>query len=67
MCPLNQGKITIADAGEDNGKIKITTSMKDDETVLISIADTGVGIPEENIDKVFLPFFTTKEVGEGSG
>jgi PAS domain S-box-containing protein len=35
--------------------------------ILITIADTGVGIPSEIVDKIFEPFFTTKEVGSGSG
>lgn len=33
----------------------------------LSIADTGVGIPEENMGKIFDPFFTTKPIGEGTG
>lgn len=33
----------------------------------ISIADTGTGIPKENMDKLFTPFFTTKEQGKGTG
>jgi signal transduction histidine kinase len=35
--------------------------------VVISFADSGCGIPEENIAKVFDPFFTTAEVGKGTG
>jgi CheY-like chemotaxis protein len=35
--------------------------------VLISIADTGTGISPDHLDKVLEPFFTTKEVGKGSG
>lgn len=35
--------------------------------VVIAVSDTGVGIPAALQDKVFQPFFTTKEVGEGSG
>lgn len=60
----------IEDAiGEDTGKmgeIKITSS-KDDEYVEVRISDTGTGIPEKSRDKVFDHFFTTKEVGKGTG
>jgi len=47
------------------GGIKINGSIKD--TVRIDITDTGVGIPEENISKLFTPFFTTKAKGKGVG
>jgi two-component system NtrC family sensor kinase len=33
----------------------------------ISVADTGVGVPEDNLKRVFDPFFTTKEPGKGTG
>jgi signal transduction histidine kinase len=35
--------------------------------VTIEVQDTGVGIPEENIGKLFTPFFTTKPIGKGTG
>jgi PAS domain S-box-containing protein len=35
--------------------------------VLISVMDTGVGIPPEIIDRIFDPFFTTKDLGQGTG
>ena len=34
---------------------------------VITIEDTGVGIPKEELDRVFDPFYTTKEVGVGTG
>ncbi len=39
----------------------------DGEAVEIVFADTGVGIPPENIGKIFDPFFTSKDVGQGTG
>jgi len=63
------------------GTIRITTSerrlardlQRDRATVpagdyvLISIEDTGCGIPEDKLDKIFEPFYTTKKAGEGTG
>ncbi|MDX9906462.1 MAG: [Fe-Fe] hydrogenase large subunit C-terminal domain-containing protein [Bacteroidales bacterium] len=48
------------------GTLKITLTGTDHE-VELAISDTGVGIPEENMEKIFTPFFTTKEVGKGTG
>jgi PAS domain S-box-containing protein len=46
----------------------ITTDFeRDDESVQVSIADDGEGIPAEHLSKIFEPFFTTKRAGEGTG
>lgn len=53
-------------ATEKGGSIKVTTRPYNNG-VEVEISDTGIGIPEDNMKKVFNPFFTTKEVGEGTG
>jgi signal transduction histidine kinase len=59
----------IADApkhGDQKGTICIRT-WTEPGWVKISISDTGTGIPAAILDKIYEPFFTTKEVGKGSG
>lgn len=48
------------------GKIVISTSC-DDDFVSVSIADSGKGMSPEELEKIFIPFYTTKEVGKGTG
>lgn len=55
---------------EKGGELTISTSVNgaaDGGSLEVAIADTGCGIPEENLQKIFNPFFTTKEVGKGTG
>ena len=52
---------------KDNGKLIIRTSLDDDEIIRIQIRDTGEGISPENLEKIFDPFYTTKDVGTGLG
>lgn len=58
----------IVESGKDidTGRITIST-MRSGEYAVISIADNGCGIPEENLEKIFDPFYTTKPVGRGTG
>jgi signal transduction histidine kinase len=48
------------------GRITITTGVRD-TGVELSVRDTGTGIPEENLSKIFEPYFTTKSTGSGLG
>jgi signal transduction histidine kinase len=55
-----------ADAMNGNGQLTVRTAREND-FVLVEIADNGAGIPPEVISRIFDPFFTTKGVGEGTG
>ncbi len=50
----------------DKGTIWIKTERVQD-TVVVSIRDSGGGIPEQHLNRIFEPFFTTKDVGKGTG
>lgn len=56
-----------ANDGAVNGKIIISASLNQDARPEICVTDNGPGIPPENIDKIFVPFFTTRENGSGIG
>jgi two-component system NtrC family sensor kinase len=58
--------LNAIDAMPLEGKLFISTAL-DDSTVNIEIEDTGDGIAAENIEKIFEPFYTTKEPGKGTG
>ncbi|GAL61969.1 two-component sensor histidine kinase [Algibacter lectus] len=53
-------------AMELNGKLTIKT-YTENNWVVVSISDSGRGIPKDEIDKIFDPFFSTKPTGEGTG
>jgi len=67
--------LNATQAMPDGGNLKITTSVAEGieiggspkNTVRVDVSDTGVGIPKENLNKLFTPFFTTKERGKGVG
>ncbi len=60
--------VNAVDAMEDGGTVTVATARRADAgDVLIHVADTGCGIPEQNLPYLFEPFFTTKRVGKGTG
>lgn len=54
------------DAIEGSGNIWVTASLRGDD-VCIEIRDDGVGMPPEQVERIFEPFYTTKAVGSGTG
>jgi PAS domain S-box-containing protein len=56
----------IPEGNYESNEIRVTTRMADGQ-VIISIADTGGGMPPEVKQRLFTPFFTTKPVGVGTG
>jgi signal transduction histidine kinase len=58
--------VNAEDATKEGDKIWVIT-QKEGDFVVISVKDTGEGIPEEILDKIFEPFFTTKVTGSGLG
>ena len=65
----NGGTITISAQNRyiDESYARMNVEAKIGNYVVITIADTGTGIPREVIERVFDPFFTTKQLGKGTG
>lgn len=61
---INNAMHAIKEKG--SGEIRIT-AVEENNHVCISVADDGCGIDPENLEKIFMPFFTTKPVGKGTG
>jgi len=51
---------------DNGGQLTITTALEDDQ-IIMRFRDEGVGMSEETVSKMFDPFFTMKEIGEGTG
>jgi PAS domain S-box-containing protein len=58
--------LNARDSMPDGGDLNIRTVQQNGE-VVVEVADTGAGIPEEQIHKIYDPFFTTKGTGKGTG
>jgi PAS domain S-box-containing protein len=59
--------LNARDAIPEGGRITLFTASTDEDTIVIEIADTGMGIAPENVAKIYDPFYTTKGVGRGTG
>ena len=59
--------LNAVDAIETSGTITIRTSLDSSGRAALIVEDTGQGIPTETLDKLFIPFFTTKTTGHSIG
>ena len=58
--------LNARDAMPSGGWLSVATRLEDDR-VIAEVADTGSGIPSEQIARIYDPFFTTKAIGRGTG
>ena len=69
--PLPAGQAGSKGESADSGKMKVpavwVSTKRSGDKVLISVRDNGPGIPNNILDKIFQPFFTTKPTGQGTG
>jgi len=52
---------------KESAEISLTASLDDRGKILIKVTDNGPGIPEDVIEKIFIPFYSTKKAGSGIG
>jgi two-component system, NtrC family, sensor kinase len=71
---INNAFYAVSQSKKPNPKVTVTSDSitqadgkSDGIAVVIRVKDNGNGIPKENLEKIFQPFFTTKPTGEGTG
>ncbi len=58
---------TVPPTSGSAGRLSVDLQLADDDKIVIRVADTGPGIPPTKLDKIFQPFFTTKQSSGGTG
>ena len=63
---ISNAELAVSNGWEGEKRITIRTA-RDGERLVLRVADSGAGIPEANVERIFNPFFTTRPAGKGSG
>ncbi len=58
--------VNAIQAMPEGGKLNVLTDVQDQHVICV-VEDTGVGMTEEVLDRLFVPFFTTKDINQGTG
>jgi PAS domain S-box-containing protein len=64
---VHNGLDATRESGRHNSGLTVTTAVRSDHMVEVSVRDSGPGIPADLRDRIFEPFFTTKDGGMGTG
>jgi C4-dicarboxylate-specific signal transduction histidine kinase len=64
---IQNARQSVAEAGRPDARIVLKLARPEENTVSIEVVDNGVGIPAENLSRIFNHGFTTKQKGHGFG
>jgi len=59
--------VNAADAMPEGGKLRVSVGSEEPNWIEVVIEDTGHGIPPDALERVFEPFYSSKERGKGTG
>lgn len=64
---VSNASFAIKSSGKTQKQLWVEVSCENQDWVTVSVTDTGDGIPNDALERIFEPFYTTKEVGVGTG